>query len=86
MWTALAASAESPHSSRAVEAHAVQRLGLLAQAVGVGVGEDVDAVDAVDHAALAARVAGQAGVAGGVDVAGADAVAHAKRGAGPRRS
>src|SRR5262245_21418774 len=42
-----------------VEANAVERLGLLAQAVRMGIGKDVKAVQPVDRAALAARVAGQ---------------------------
>src|SRR5262249_27864835 len=48
-----------------VEADAVDRLRTLAQAVGVGVWEDVDAMEALDHTTLAACVAGEAGVAGG---------------------
>src|SRR6266581_7896947 len=56
------------------EAHAVAVLGLLVARHGVGVGEDEDAVVAVDNAALAARVARQARVADGVVVVREDAV------------
>src|SRR2546425_3046734 len=42
-----------------VEAHAVERVGLLALAVGIRVREDERAVHGVDGAMLAARVAGQ---------------------------
>ena len=52
-----------------VEAHAVERLRLLAQAVGVGVGEDVDAVERVDHAALARARSAAAACGRRVDVA-----------------
>src|SRR5208282_1421297 len=37
------------------------------EAMGVGVGEDEDAVDALDAAALAARVARQAGMSGWIE-------------------
>src|SRR5439155_9980718 len=57
------------------EADAVEMLRLRPEALGVGVGEDEDAVIAVDHTALAARVARQARVARGMDVAGHDPVA-----------
>src|SRR6266849_2237595 len=57
------------------EAHAVAVLGLLAEAGGVGVGIDEDAVVAIDDATLAARITGQPRVARRIDVAGYDAVA-----------
>ena len=59
MWTGWFGLGRLAPQLPRVEAHAVERLRLLAEAVGVGVGEDVDAVAAVDHAALAARVARQ---------------------------
>src|SRR5687768_2136052 len=58
-----------------VEAHAVERLGARPAPVRAGVRQRVVAVESVDDAALAARVAGQAGVAPRVDVAGHDRVA-----------
>src|SRR5262249_60078789 len=45
-----------------VEAHAVERVGLLALAVGVRIREDERTVHGSDHAVLAARVTGQPGV------------------------
>src|SRR5437763_1911857 len=50
-----------------LEPHAVERLRLLAETVGIAVGEDVHAVQAVDQPALAARVARQPRVAAGMD-------------------
>src|SRR5262249_54376021 len=64
----------APQLPRA-EAHAVTVLGLLAQAGGVSVGIDEDAVIAVDDAALAPRIARQPRVARGMDVACDDLVA-----------
>src|SRR2546425_5769111 len=66
-----------------LEAHAVERLRLLAQTVGVAVREDVHAVQAVDDAALSARVAGQPRVAAGMDVARDHGIAGSE--ARPRR-
>src|SRR5207245_1008617 len=63
------------------EAHAVAMLRLLVARHRVRVGEDEDAVIAVDDAALAARVTRQARVAEGVIVAREDALA----GPEPRR-
>src|SRR6185295_14888252 len=56
------------------EAHAVQRLGTRPATVSVGVGQRVDAMEAVDDTLFAARIAGQSRVAFGVDVACSDAV------------
>src|SRR2546427_8938822 len=60
-------SGGSPQLARG-EAHAVTVLGLLVARHGMGVGEDEDAVVAVDDAALAACVARQARVADGMVV------------------
>ena len=78
MWTRWFASADSPHSSRASNADAVQRLRVLAAAVGIGVGKDVDAVEARDRAALAPRVARQPRVAPRMEVARHDGRADRK--------
>ena len=78
MWTRWFASADSPHSSRASNADAVQRLRILAPAVGIGVGKDVDAVEARDRAALAPRIARQPRVAPRMEVARHDGSADRK--------
>src|SRR2546422_3905739 len=66
------------------EPHAVERLRRLALAVGVGVGEDVDPVHAMDRPALAARVARQPRVAARVDDARGDGVAGREAWSGAR--
>src|SRR5438046_1840437 len=58
------------------EADAVEMLRLRPETLRIGVGEDEDAVVAVDHTALAARVARQPRVARGMDVAGHDPAAR----------
>ena len=68
-------AAEDAPQLGSVEDDAVEPLRLLAQALGVGVGEDVHAVHALDDADLAVRVAGQAGVMLYPFGTGADAVA-----------
>ena len=82
-----AAASSFPHSSRAREAHGVEPLRVLAEALGVAVGEDVAAVDALDRPDLAARVAREPRVRVRVEVPRAHAVAdgEARRRAAPRR-
>ena len=52
-----------------IEAHRVQILRLLARAVGIRIRKHERGMHAVDDAALAAHVAGQARVSGGMGVA-----------------
>src|SRR3954463_9902187 len=64
----------TPYLGR-VEAHRVDVLGLLAQPMCVGVGEDESTVGGHDHATLPAQVARQAGVPLRVQVADEDPLA-----------
>ena len=69
-------SASAPHNSRAVEHDRVEPLRIVALADARRVGKHVAAVDALDHADLAARVARQPRVRRRMDVLGAHAVAR----------
>src|SRR4029077_3120007 len=61
------------------ETNRVNVLRLLAQALGIGVGEHEHAVVALDDAELSARVAREARMHRRVDVAGADALTNLER-------
>src|SRR4029077_8202589 len=73
----------APHLARG-EAHRVHVLALFASEVSHGVGEHVYAMIAIDRSYSAARVTRQSRVSGRIEVARADALAHAEQGRHPR--
>src|SRR6266849_1573459 len=65
-----------------LEAHAVERLGAAPAPVGMGVRQDVDAMEEMDAPAMPARITGQPRVTTGLPVARDDGVARLEAGGG----